>query len=40
MAQESIRKMAVLGNPSVVAGFAGLGLEVLALTAEQKQMNS
>ncbi|KXB42196.1 V-type ATP synthase subunit F [Amygdalobacter nucleatus] len=36
MAQESIRKMAVLGNPSVVAGFAGLGLEVLALTAEQK----
>lgn len=35
MAQDSIRKMAVLGDPSVVAGFAGLGLEVLALTAEQ-----
>lgn len=34
MAQDNIRKMAVLGDPSTVAGFAGLGLEVLAVTAE------
>lgn len=34
MAQDNIRKMAVLGDPSTVSGFAGLGLEVLAVTAE------
>lgn len=36
MKQGNIRKMAVLGDPSVISGFAGIGLDVLPLVAEVK----